>query len=83
MIITKEVKKVLEKTGISKWTVYRRLQEGWTLEEAINLPLVGAVHIINGKSVFSQLSTSEYQKFLRYYSKTKDLNTAFTKAREK
>ncbi|MBQ2176221.1 MAG: hypothetical protein II453_14560 [Alphaproteobacteria bacterium] len=79
----KHVRSLLSRLGISENTYYSRIRRGWTLEEALSIPKIGAVHILNGKSVYSLLTPPQYLKFLRYYSKTKNLNTAFTKARSK
>lgn len=83
MVISEEIKQKLKELGLTKWAYYTRIYRGWSPEEALNMPKVGAVHTINGKPIYSQLNRSQYHKFLRLYSKTKNLNTAFTKAREK
>lgn len=50
-----DVKKICKSLGIAIPTYYARTHRGWSPDEALSIPRVGAVHLINGKSVYKYL----------------------------
>lgn len=50
-----DVKKICKSLGIAIPTYYARTHRGWSPEEVLSIPRVGAVHLINGKSVYKYL----------------------------
>lgn len=50
-----DIKSICNKLGITTHTYYARKQRGWTEDEALLMPKVGAVYKINGESVYKYL----------------------------
>jgi hypothetical protein len=50
-----DVKKICKNLGIAIPTYYARTHRGWSPDEVLSIPKVGAVHLINGKSVYKYL----------------------------
>jgi hypothetical protein len=50
-----DVKKICKNLGIAIPTYYARTHRGWSPDEVLSIPRVGAVHLINGKSVYKYL----------------------------
>lgn len=52
---TTEIEKICEELGISHHTYYTRKRRGWSEDEAILVPKMGAVYKINGETVYNYL----------------------------
>lgn len=64
-----EIIKKCEELGISYTTYLRRLQIGWTKDEALSIPRVGAVYRLkNGTPIYSYLKSigKNYDVFNRF-----------------
>ena len=54
-VVTKEIEEKCKELGITPHTYRARLRRGWTKEEALLAPKIGAVHRINGEPVYQYL----------------------------
>ena len=64
--IPDETRKLMKEKGISKSTYFSRLSRGWSEFEASNVVPHSDILKINGKSVWSQLTRSQYSNFYIY-----------------
>ena len=64
--ISSETLKLLEQNGIKRSAYFTRLRRGWSEFEASHVAPYSDVYRINGKSVFSQLTKTEYCNFYTY-----------------
>ena len=64
--IPDETRKLMKEKGISKSTYFSRLSRGWSEFEASNVVPHSDILKINGKSVWSQLTRSQYSSFYVY-----------------
>ncbi|MBO7733083.1 MAG: hypothetical protein J6S67_11035 [Methanobrevibacter sp.] len=68
MIGTETLKKYCEKNGIAYQTMYTRIMNGYTPEEAIKSHVnrrCNLKYLINGKSARSQMGINEYQRYVK------------------
>lgn len=57
-----------KKTGKCYCAIWNRIENGWSLEEAVGKPLMaknGTKYFINGKSARSQMTKNEYQRYTK------------------
>ena len=60
------LKKYCERNGLKYQTMWERVDGGLTPEEAVKItvmPKCNTKYFLNGKSVYSQMSNSEYQRY--------------------
>ena len=60
------LKKYCERNGLKYQTMWERVDGGLTPEEAVKItvmPKCNTKYFINGKSAYSQMSNSEYQRY--------------------
>lgn len=79
------VEKMCEKIGVSYHTYYTRKRRGWTEDEAVLVPKIGAVYKINGEPVYSYLKRvgGSYRIFLYRIRAGYELHDAVVYACEK
>lgn len=49
------IERICKELGVSPHTYYTRIRRGWTEDEAVLVPKMGAVYKINGEPVYSYL----------------------------
>lgn len=54
-VMNREIEEKCKELGITPHTYRSRLRRGWTKEEALLAPKIGAVYKINGEPVYSYL----------------------------
>ena len=54
-VMNREIEEKCKELGITPHTYRSRLRRGWTKEEALLAPKIGAVHKINGEPVYQYL----------------------------
>lgn len=54
-VVTKEIEETCKELGISSRSYRTRILRGWTKDEALLIPKIGAVYKINGETVYSYL----------------------------
>jgi hypothetical protein len=79
------IEKICKELGVSSHTYYTRIKRGWTEDEAILIPKMGAVYKINGEPVYSYLKRvgGSYRIFSYRIKAGYDLNDAIVYACEK
>ena len=79
------VERICKELGVSPHTYYTRRRRGWTEDEAVLVPKMGALYKINGEPVYSYLKRvgGSYRIFLYRIKAGCELHDAVVYACEK